>query len=59
MGGWTKLHTKKLHDLYALPSIIRKIKLRRLRWVGKPERKRPLGKPRCRKWIILRWILER
>jgi hypothetical protein len=24
--------------------------------VGKPEGKRPLGRPR---WIILRWILER
>jgi hypothetical protein len=26
--------------------------------VGKPEGKRPLGKPRCRGWIILKWILE-
>jgi hypothetical protein len=49
-------------DLYSLPSIIRIIKSRRLRWagrvarrgekrkaytlVGKPEGKRPLGRPR-------------
>jgi hypothetical protein len=26
--------------------------------VGKPEGKRPLGRPR-RRWIILGWILER
>jgi hypothetical protein len=25
--------------------------------VGKPEGKRPLGRPRCW-WIILKWILE-
>jgi hypothetical protein len=25
--------------------------------VGKPERKRPLGRPRLR-WVILKWILE-
>jgi hypothetical protein len=27
--------------------------------VGKPEGKRPLGRPRCRWCIILGWILER
>jgi hypothetical protein len=27
--------------------------------VGKPEGKRPLGRPRHRWWIILGWILER
>jgi hypothetical protein len=53
--------------LYSLPSIIRIIKLRRMRWachvarmgekrnayrllVGKPERNRPLGRPR-RRWM--------
>jgi hypothetical protein len=62
-----KLHNEELHNLYSLPSIIRIIKLRRMRWaghvarmgekwnvyrllVGKPEGKRPLGRPRCR-WI--------
>jgi hypothetical protein len=27
--------------------------------VGKPDGKRPLGRPRRRWWIILGWILER
>jgi hypothetical protein len=66
-GEWRELHNKELYDLYFLPSIIRKIKLRRLRWaghvarmgekrnayrllVGKPEGKRPLGRPR-RRWV--------
>jgi hypothetical protein len=64
MGEWRKLHDEELHNLYSLPSIIRIIKLRRMRWagyvarmkekrnmyrllVGKPEGKRPLGRPRC------------
>jgi hypothetical protein len=63
MGEWRKLHNEELHDLYSLPSIIRIIKSRtrwaghvarmgekknthRL-LVGKPEGKRPLGRPRC------------
>jgi hypothetical protein len=34
MGEWRKLHNKDLHDLYSSPSIIRIIKLRRMRCVG-------------------------
>jgi hypothetical protein len=34
MGGWRKLHNEELHDLYSLPSIIRNIKSRRMRWAG-------------------------
>jgi hypothetical protein len=34
MGGWRKLHNEQLHNLYSLPSIIRKKKLRRMRWTG-------------------------
>jgi hypothetical protein len=66
-GGWRKLNNEELHNLYSSPSIIRIIKLRRMRWaghlarmgemrnvyrllVGKPEGKRPLGRPR-RRWI--------
>jgi hypothetical protein len=66
-GEWRKLHSKELRDLYSLPSIIRIIKSRRIRWVGhvarmgerrnayrllvgKPEGKRPLGRPR-RRWV--------
>jgi hypothetical protein len=33
-GRWRKLHNKELHDLYSSPSIIRKIKSRRMRWAG-------------------------
>jgi hypothetical protein len=37
-GGWRKLHNEELPDLYSLPSIIRIIKSRRMRWVGHVER---------------------
>jgi hypothetical protein len=33
MGEWRKLHNEELRDLYSLPSIIRIIKLSRMRWV--------------------------
>jgi hypothetical protein len=67
-GKWRKLHNEELHDLYSLPSIIRIMKVRRMRWaghvarmggkkrnayrllVGKPEGRRPLGRPRGR-WL--------
>ena len=60
-----KLHNEELSDLYCSSNIVRVIKSRRIRWavhvarmgeerciqgfVGKPERKRPLGRPR-RRW---------
>jgi hypothetical protein len=31
---WKKLHNEELRDLYSSPSIIRIIRLRRMRWVG-------------------------
>jgi hypothetical protein len=34
IGGWRKLHNKELHNLYTLPSIIRMIRSRRMRWAG-------------------------
>jgi hypothetical protein len=66
-GDWRKLHDEELRDLYSSPSIIRIIRLRRMRWaghvarmrekrnthrllVGKPEGKKPLGRPRHR-WV--------
>jgi hypothetical protein len=33
-GGWRKLHNEELRDSYSLPSIIRIIKSRRMRWAG-------------------------
>jgi hypothetical protein len=48
-GEWKKLHNEELRDLYSSPSIIRVIEVYRL-LVGKPEEKRPLGRPRCR-WV--------
>jgi hypothetical protein len=63
MGGWRKLHSEELRDLYSSPRIFRILKSRRMRCVGhvarmgenrneyrllvgKPEGKRPLGRPR-------------
>jgi hypothetical protein len=34
IGGWRKLHNEELHNFYCLPSIIRMIKSRRMRWWG-------------------------
>jgi hypothetical protein len=60
-GGWRKLHNEELHNLYSSPSVIRMIKSRGVTWernvarmgekrilVGKPERKRPIGRLRRR-----------
>jgi hypothetical protein len=33
-GGWRKVHNEGLNDLYSTPSIIRIMKLRRMRWAG-------------------------
>jgi hypothetical protein len=33
-GGWRRLHNEELHNLYALPNIIRVTKSRRMRWAG-------------------------
>jgi hypothetical protein len=37
---WRKLHNEELHNLYSSPSIIRMIKLRRMRWAGHVARMR-------------------
>jgi hypothetical protein len=33
-GGWRKLRSEELHDLYSSSSIFRIIKSRRMRWAG-------------------------
>jgi hypothetical protein len=33
-GGWRKLYNEELHGLYSSPSIVRMIKVRRMRWAG-------------------------
>jgi hypothetical protein len=37
-GGWRKLHNEKLHNLYSLPSIIKNIMSRSMRWAGNVAR---------------------
>jgi hypothetical protein len=34
MRGWRKQHNQELHNLYSLESIIRIIKVERMRWAG-------------------------
>jgi hypothetical protein len=61
IGGWRKLHNEDLHKLYSSPNTIRMIKSGKMGractthgekinayrvLVGKPERKRLLGRPR-------------
>jgi len=33
-GEWRKLYNEELRDLYSLPSIVRVVKSRRMRWAG-------------------------
>jgi hypothetical protein len=33
-GGWKRQHNEELHNLNALPNVIRVIKSRGMRWVG-------------------------
>jgi hypothetical protein len=46
-GGWRKMHDEELHDLYCLPSIIRIIKSRRMRWEEHVARMRGGGSGMC------------
>jgi hypothetical protein len=33
-GGWRKLHNEELHNSYSSPSIIRRMKSKRIGWAG-------------------------
>jgi hypothetical protein len=37
-GEWRKLHNEELRDLYSVPSIVRVVKSRRMRWAGNVTR---------------------
>ena len=37
-GEWRKLHNEELRDLYSLPTIVRVVKSRRMRWAGRVTR---------------------
>jgi len=58
---WRRLHNEELNDLYSSPNVVRIIKWKIMRWAGhvarmvgswwgKPEGRRPLGRPR-RRWL--------
>jgi len=64
-GEWKRTHNEELNDLYFSPNIVRVIKWKRMGWacgafglgeevyrvlVGKPEGRRPLGRPK-RRWV--------
>jgi hypothetical protein len=49
-GEWRKLHNEELHDLYSSPSIIRIIKMRRMRWAGHVAR---MGEKRNAYWFLI------
>jgi hypothetical protein len=46
-GELRKLHNEELHDLHSSPNIVQETGMYRV-LVGKPEGKRPLGRPRHR-----------
>jgi hypothetical protein len=37
-GSWRKLHNEELHNLYSSPSVIRMIKSKSMKWVGRIAR---------------------
>jgi hypothetical protein len=49
-GGWRKLPNEELPNLYSSPSIIRFIKLRRMRWTGHVAR---MGEKRNVYWLLV------
>jgi hypothetical protein len=74
-GEWRNLHNEEQNDLYSLPSIVRVVKSRRMRWAGHvvciggrgvhrvlwgSQRERDhLGDPDVDGRIILRWMFRK
>jgi hypothetical protein len=74
-GKWRRLHKEELYDVYCSPNItqVKKLKMRcaghvvrmgerRCAYkilVGRPERRRPLGRPKRRWRIILEWVFKK
>jgi hypothetical protein len=49
IGGWRKLRNEKLYNFYSLPSIIRMIRSRRMRWAEHAARMRRRKKKKKRR----------
>jgi hypothetical protein len=49
VGGWRRLHSEELHNLYSSPNIIWVIKPRHIRWVGQVACIREVEK--CRQYF--------
>jgi hypothetical protein len=62
-GEWRKLHNERLNDLYCLPTIVRVIRSRRMRWAGHVacmgERREVyrvlVGKPEGKRLLVDPW----
>jgi hypothetical protein len=50
-GGWREMRNEESYNLYCLPTIIRKIKSRRMRWAGHIAQ---IGEKRNSYWILMR-----
>jgi hypothetical protein len=51
IGGWRKIHSFELHNLYSSPNIIRMIKLGRMKWTRHIAR---MGEKRNANRILVR-----
>jgi hypothetical protein len=54
IGGWRKLHSEELHNLYCSPSIIRMIKSSKMRWIRHVAH---MGEKRITYRIMVGWVV--